>query len=165
MYISKLFRQPPSSTHSALFPMEKTQSPISPYTCYGLRALRHGWSATVPWSRLFVLHVYGLHARRYGLWASQGREFSIELIARTPLILPISPSYFDNRRAAHVPRCFLWRRPSFRSLPKRATGSALCIMGGRLRFLGHASSSYTCMGSALDVMEYGLVGAKSLVTN
>ena len=33
-------------------------------------------------------------------------------------------------------------------------------MGGRLRFLGHAYSSYMCMGSALDVMDYGLAKAK-----
>ena len=39
-------------------------------------------------------------------------------------------------------------------------GSALCVMGGRLRFLGHACSSYTCTGSALDVMDYGLAKAK-----
>ena len=39
-------------------------------------------------------------------------------------------------------------------------GSALCVMGGRLWFLGHAYSSYTCMGSALDVMDYGLAKAK-----
>ena len=101
----------------------------------------------VPWSCLFLLHVHGLCARCYGLWASQGRELSTELIARSPLILPLSPSYFHNCRAAHVPHCFLWRRPSLRSLPKRATGSALCVMGGRQRLLGYACSSYTCMGS------------------
>ena len=33
-------------------------------------------------------------------------------------------------------------------------------MGGRLRFLGHAYSSYTCTGSALDVMDYELAKAK-----
>ena len=33
-------------------------------------------------------------------------------------------------------------------------------MDGRLWFLGHACSSYTCMGSALDVMDYGLAKAK-----
>ena len=38
-------------------------------------------------------------------------------------------------------------------------------MGGRLRFLGHACSSYMCMGSALDVMDYGLAKAKSPVKN
>ena len=114
----------------------------------------------VAWSRLFLLHVHGLRARRYGLWARQGRELSTELIARTPLILHISPSYFDNRQAAHVPLCSLWRRPSLRSLPTRATGSALCVMGGRLRFLGHAYSSYTCTGSILDVMDYGLAKDK-----
>ena len=57
---------------------ETSQSSLSPYTCYGL------------------------YARRYGLWASQGRELSTELTARTPLILPTSPSYFDNRQAEHV---------------------------------------------------------------
>ena len=139
--------------------MEKTQSLISPYTCYRLRALCYGWSVTVPWSRLFLLHVHGLHARRYGLWAIQGRKLSTELIPRSPLILPLSPNYFNSCRVAHVPRCFLWRRPSFRFLPKHATGSALYVMGVRLRFLGHAYSSYTCTGSALDVMEYGLAEA------
>ena len=89
MYISKLIRQPLSSTRSTLCSMEKTQSPISPYTCHGLRALRYGWSAAVPWSRLFLLYVHGLRARRYGLWASQGQEFSNELTARTLLILHI----------------------------------------------------------------------------
>ena len=39
-------------------------------------------------------------------------------------------------------------------------GSMLCVMGGRLWFLGHAYSSYTCMGFALDIMDYGLVKAK-----
>ena len=113
----------------------------------------------VPWSCLFILHVHGLRARRYGLWASQSRELSTELIAQTLLILPISPSYFNNHRAAHVSLCSLGRRPSLRSLPTHATGSALCVMGGQLRFLGHACSSYTCTGSALDVMDYGLAEA------
>ena len=49
---------------------ETSQSCLSPYTCYGLRALCYGWSAAVPWSCLFLLHVHGLRARRYGLWAS-----------------------------------------------------------------------------------------------
>ena len=44
-------------------------------------------------------------------------------------------------------------------------GSALCVMGGRLWFLGHGCSSYTCTGFALDVMEYRLAKAKSLVKN
>ena len=39
-------------------------------------------------------------------------------------------------------------------------GSALCVMGGRLQFLGHACSSYMCKGSALDIMDYGLAKAK-----
>jgi len=44
-------------------------------------------------------------------------------------------------------------------------GSALCIMGGRLWFLGHAYFSYTCTGSALDVMDYGLSEAESSEQN
>ena len=44
-------------------------------------------------------------------------------------------------------------------------GSALYVMGGRLWFLGHAYSSYTCTGSTLDVMEYGLAKAMSPVKN
>ena len=145
--------------------MEKTQSPISPHTYYGLRALRYGWSAAVPWSRLFLLHVHGLRARCYRLWASQGQEPNKELTTLTPLILRISPSYFTNRRAAHVSLCALWRSPSLQSLPTRAMGSTLCVMCGWLWFLSLVCSSYTCTGSALDVMEYGLAKAKSLVTN
>ena len=38
-------------------------------------------------------------------------------------------------------------------------GSALCVMGGQLRFLDHASSSFMCLSSALDVMDYGLAEA------
>ena len=85
-YISKLFHQPSSSTHFVLFSMEKTQSPISPYTCYGLRTLCYGWSVVVPWSHLFLLHVHRLHTRRYVIRASQGQELSNELIARTLFI-------------------------------------------------------------------------------
>ena len=70
----KRFHRSASSILSFMFSSEKTQSPISPYTCHGLRALRYGWSAAVPWSRPFLLHVHGLRARRYGLRASQGRE-------------------------------------------------------------------------------------------
>ena len=43
--------------------------------------------------------------------------------------------------------------------------SMLYVMGGQLWFLGHAYSSYTCTGSALDVMDYGLAKAKSPVKN
>ena len=165
LQISKIFHRSVSNILSFLFSYEKTQSLISPYMCYGLRALRYGWSAMVPWSRLFLLHVHGLRARRYGLWASQGQEPSKELTAQTLLILRISPRYFANLQAPHVLLCALWRRPSLQSLPTCAIGSALYVMGGRLWFLGHTYSSYTCMGSALDVMEYGLAKAKSLVTN
>ena len=35
-------------------------------------------------------------------------------------------------------------------------------MGGRLQFLGHACSSYTSTGSALDVMDNGLAEAIGL---
>ena len=113
----------------------------------------------VPWSCLFLLPVHGLRARRYRLWASQGQEHSRELTARTLLISRLSPSYFANRRAAHVSLCSLWRRPSLQPLPTHATGSALYVMGGRLWFLGHACSTNTCTGSTLDVMDYGLAKA------
>ena len=105
LHISEMFRQSPSRTHSILCSMEKTQSSISPYMCYGLCALHYRWSATVPWSRLFLLHVHGLRARCYGLWASEGQEPSKELIAQMLLTLRISPRYFANHRAAHVPLC------------------------------------------------------------
>ena len=56
--------------------------------------------------------------------------------------------------------CSLRRQPSPRSLPTRDTGSVLYVMGGRPWFLGDACSSYTCIGSALNVMDYGLAKAK-----
>ena len=49
--------------------------------------------------------------------------------------------------------------------PYSAMGSALCVMGGQLRFLGDACSSYMCTGSALDVMQYGLAKAMSPIKN
>ena len=73
-FISKFVQQPSSSTRSTLFFMERTQSPISPYTCHGLRALCHGWSAVVPVSCLLLLHMHELHARCYGLWVGQGHK-------------------------------------------------------------------------------------------
>ena len=90
LQISKMFRRSEGSTRSVLFSMEKTPSLISPYMCYGLHALRYRWLAMVLWSRLFLLHMHGLRARCYGLWASQGQELSKELTARTPLILHLS---------------------------------------------------------------------------
>ena len=68
--LSKRFSEPPNSHVDARTPPEMTLSPAPPYTCYGLHALHYGWSAAAPWSRLFLLHVHGLCARRYGLWAS-----------------------------------------------------------------------------------------------
>ena len=44
-------------------------------------------------------------------------------------------------------------------------GSMLYVMGGQLWLLGHAYSSYTCTGSVLDVIDYGLAKAESLVKN
>ena len=44
-------------------------------------------------------------------------------------------------------------------------GSALCVMGGRLWFLGYANSSYTSTGFTLDVMDYGLAKAESSAQN
>ena len=76
-----------------------------------------------------------------------------------------SPRYFTDQRAAYFLFCSLRRRPSLRSLPTRATGSALYVMGGRLWFLGHACSSYTSTSSTLDVMDYGLSKAESSTQN
>ena len=59
----------------------------------------------------------------------------------------------------------LQRRPCLELLPTRARASALYVMGGRQRFLGDAYSSYTCTGSTLDVMEYGLAKAENSVKN
>ena len=105
LHISKTLHQPPSSTCSVLCSMEKTQSLISPYTCYELCALCYRWSATVPWSCLFLLHVHGLRARCYGIWASQGQEPSKELTARTLLIprinaLGLTTSFFFTESAS-----------------------------------------------------------------
>ena len=59
----------------------------------------------------------------------------------------------------------LQRRPYLWLLPTRATGSTLYIMGGRQWLLGHAYSSYTCTGSALDVMDCGLARAGDSATH
>ena len=72
---------------------------------------------------------------------------------------------FADQRAAYFLSCSLQRRPSSRSLPTRATGSALCVMGGRLWFLGHAYPSYKSMGFALDVMDYGPAKTESSAWN
>ena len=63
---SKQFFEPPNSHIDARTPPETTLSPAPPYTCYGLRALRYGWSTAAPWSHLFLLHVHGLRAPCYG---------------------------------------------------------------------------------------------------
>ena len=62
--------EPLNSHVDAQTPPETTLSPAPLYMCYGLYALRYGWSAAAPWLRLFLLHVHGLCARCYGLWAS-----------------------------------------------------------------------------------------------
>ena len=72
--LSKRFFEPPNSHVDARTPPETALSLAPPYTCYGLCALRYGWSAAALWSRLFRLHVHGLRARCYGLWASQGQR-------------------------------------------------------------------------------------------
>ena len=111
----------------------------------------------VPWSRIFVLHIYGLRARRYGLWVSQGREFNIEYIARTPLMLPLSPNSYNNCRAAHVLRCLLWKRPSHRFFPTRATGSALDVMDyGQAKAIGISSRPTVRMLFELRIIASGL---------
>ena len=59
----------------------------------------------------------------------------------------------------------LQRWPCLRLLPTCDMGSALCVMGGRQRFLGHACSSYMCTGSALEIMDYGLARAGDSATH
>ena len=137
------------------------EDPVSDLSLHVLRALRSALWVVDCGSLVTPVPPTRPRAPRSTLWtwASQGQELSTELIARTPLILRISPSYFTNSRAAYVLLCALWRRPSLRSLPTCAIGSALYVMDGRLRFLSHACSSYTCTGSALDVIDYGLAKA------
>ena len=57
-------------------------------------------------------------------------------------------------------RSALYGEDPVSNLSLRAMGSTLCVMGGRLWFLGHACSSYTCTGSALDIVDYGLARAR-----
>ena len=54
LQIANVFCRSASNILSFLFSSEKTQSPISPYTCHGLRAPRYGWSVVVPWSGLLT---------------------------------------------------------------------------------------------------------------
>ena len=107
LHISKILHQMTSNTHYVVCSMKKTQSLISPYTCYELHALRYGWSAVVPWSRLFLLHVHRLRARCYGIWASQGQELSNELTARTLLIPCIIALGLILQRFLHRNTCKL----------------------------------------------------------
>ena len=72
-----------------------------------------------------------------------------------------SPRYFTDQRATYFLFCSLRRRPSLWSLPKRATGSALCVMGGRLWSFGHTCFSYMSTGSALNIMDYGSAKAEN----
>ena len=116
-----------------------------------LRFLGHAYSSYTFMSSALDVMDYGL---------AKVESSVKELTARTPLTLRLSLSYFANRQAAHVPPCALWRRPSLRSLSTRATHSMLCVMGGRLWFLGHARSSYTCTGSMLGIMDYRLAKDK-----
>ena len=85
----------------------------------------------VPWLRLFLLHVYGLRARHYGLWASQGRELSKELTAQTPLyyiyLQVISPT-----AEQHTLRSVLYGEDPVSDLSLhmlRAPRSALWVVG------------------------------------
>ena len=98
-----------------------------------------------------------LNVMDYG--TTKAKKINIGYIARTPLVLPLSPSSYNSCRPEHVQRYFLWKRLSRQFYPTRATSSALYVMGGRLRFLGHVCYSYTCTGSALDVMDYRLAKA------
>ena len=61
-------------------------------------------------------------------------------------------TFFDRRVTFFL--CSLRRRPSIQFLPTCTTGSTLCVMGGRLCFLGHVCSSYTCTGSS--ARRYGI---------
>ena len=76
-----------------------------------------------------------------------------------------SPNDFPNPRTVTLMLGRLQRRPCLRLLPTCATGSALCVMGGRQQLLGHACCSYMCMGSALDVMDYRLARAEDSATH
>ena len=127
--ISKIFRRSASSILSFLFSSEKTQPPISPYTCHRPRALCYGWSAVVPWSCLFFLHVHGLCARRYRLWAIRGRELRAEFIARSPFM----PSTVISITAKqHTFRSFLYEEDLVSDLSLhmlRAPRSVLWVVG------------------------------------
>ena len=74
-------------------------------------------------------------------------------------MLPLSPSSYKNYRAAHVPCYFLWKRPSHRfsiHVPWALRSTSWVVGCGSWITSNY---SYTCMGSALDVMDYGLAKA------
>ena len=73
--------------------------------------------------------------------------------------------HLNDSPNSHVYACALQRWPYLWLLPIRARASALCVMGGRQRLFSDACSSYTCTGSALDVMDYGLAKAGDSATH
>ena len=76
-----------------------------------------------------------------------------------------SPNDFLNPRIVTLMLGCLQGWPYLRLLPTHAQASTLCVMGGRQRLLNDACSFYTCTGSALDVMDYGLARAEDSATH
>ena len=130
---------------------------------YGRRAFSYSITNSNTKSATYIAeHISPNHRTRFSKSPSY---FTKQVSPNNRTLFSKSPRYFVDQWAAYVLFCSLWKRPSLRSLPTRATGSALCVMGGRLRFLGHAYPSYTCTGSTFDVMDYRLAKAESSLKN
>lgn len=67
-FAKRLTEQP----RSYLCFLETALSLTSTYTCMGSSALRYGWSAVAPRSRLYSYTCMDSRALRYGVWASRG---------------------------------------------------------------------------------------------
>ena len=87
----------------------KPYLPSLPTRATGSSALRYGWSAMVPRSRLSPYTCTGSSARCYGIRASQGQEPSNKLTARTLLIprinaLGLTTRLFFTVNASKLPK-------------------------------------------------------------
>ena len=105
----------PISEQPTFFSVLFGEDPVSDLSLHVPRALRSALWVVGYGSLVTPISPTCARAPHSTLWTMgyQGRELNTELIARSLLILPLSPSYFNSYRAAHVPRRFLWRRPSF----------------------------------------------------
>ncbi|XP_066365340.1 uncharacterized protein [Miscanthus floridulus] len=81
------------------------------------------------------------------------------LVHRSKLYVLMDDSLMRKSAKERILQKCITQEEGVKLLLEIHSSSALYVMGGRLRFLGHVCYSYMCTGSALDVMDYGLAKA------